>query len=114
MKIAIADMAGERRGDRRLAEVGFRLGNAFGKPRDRHADIGGPALRPRAQRQRGVVGVVPRLPQLGAVLLRGRPAKTGPAELAGDLLYQRDLLGGAVDSAVKFKEQRRRNLMIEL
>src|SRR5438067_7141671 len=44
MKIAVSDMPGQCRRNRRLREVALGLGDALGEPRDRHADIGRPAL----------------------------------------------------------------------
>ena len=42
--------------------------DAFGQPRDRHADIGGKGLRARPQAACRPIGVVPRLPEPGALL----------------------------------------------
>ena len=63
MEIAVADMADNRRDEPALGDVRLRLGDAFGEPRDRHADIGDEHLRAGTQRERRPVGVVPRLPQ---------------------------------------------------
>src|SRR3546814_10022814 len=83
------------------------LQDALGEPRDRHADVGGPALGARLHREVGEVGVVARLPQLGAVLLAGRPVEVGAAVVPGDLADQRRLLPGAGLGAVELEEQRR-------
>ena len=64
MEIAVADMADDRRDQAHLGDIGLGLGDAFGKPRDRHADIGRRPARAGPQRQRRPIGVVPRLPQL--------------------------------------------------
>ena len=48
-----------------------------------------PRLAAGPQRQRGVVGVVPRLPQPGAILGRRRPLEVGAAVLGGNLLHRR-------------------------
>src|SRR3712207_6975341 len=49
-------------------DVALRRLDAFGKPRDRHADIGRDRLRARAQALGGPIGIVARLPQPRAVL----------------------------------------------
>ncbi len=41
MEIAVADMAEDRRDQIELGDVALRFGDAFGQPRDRHADVGG-------------------------------------------------------------------------
>ena len=62
MKIAVPDMAHQSVGDGRAAKILLGLGYALGEPRDRHADIGCKPFGARAQRQCGVVRVMPRLP----------------------------------------------------
>ena len=52
VEIAVAGMADDRRDQPHLGNVGLGLGDAFGKPRDRHADIGRQALGAGPQRQR--------------------------------------------------------------
>src|SRR3546814_17352035 len=81
------------------------LQDALGEPRDRHADVGGPALGARLHREVGEVGGVARLPQLGAVLLAGRPGEVGAAVVPGDLADQRGLLPGAGPGAVALGER---------
>ena len=67
VEIAVADVADDGANHRGLREVLAGLGDAFGEPRDRHADIGrGQPFGP--QRQRGIIRVVPRLPEFGALL----------------------------------------------
>ena len=40
VEIAVADMADDRRDQLALGDVALGLGDAFGEPRDRHADVG--------------------------------------------------------------------------
>ena len=67
-------------------DVALGLGDALGEPRDRHADIGRdrPA-QPGRSASAAQIGVVARLPELGAVLRLGRPVERAAAELGGDL-----------------------------
>ena len=58
MEIAVADMADDRRGQKRACDVLLRFGDAFGQPRNRHADIGRPELRTLPQRLIGVDDVM--------------------------------------------------------
>ena len=48
VEIAVADMADDRRDQPARGDVALRLGHAFGKPRDRHADVGRNHLGARA------------------------------------------------------------------
>ena len=64
--------------------------------------------QPGPQRQAGVVGVVPRLPEPVALLRRGGPLEVLAAVLAGDLLRRLGLLRDARRRAVELDEQRRR------
>jgi hypothetical protein len=95
-------------------DVGLHRGDAFGQPRDRHADVGRPALGARPERQRGIEGVVAGLPQPVAILGLGRPQELAGAEAAGD---RRDLLGLLDDAplgAVELEEEGRLLGIIEL
>ena len=108
MEIAVADMADDRRDQPHLGDVGLGLGDAFGKPRDRHADIGRQPLGAGPQRQRRPVGVVPRLPQLRPLL--GDCWSTGTARRHIPRRSRRTslgLLGNAGVAAVEFDEQAR-------
>src|SRR3546814_7300903 len=91
VEVAVADVAVDRRQHAGGIDVLAGLQDALGEPRDRHADVGGPALGARLYREVGEVGVVARLPQLGAVLLAGRPVEVGAAVVPGDPADQRGL-----------------------
>ena len=54
MKIAVADMADDRRNELQPVEIGLGFHHAIGKPRDRHAGVGRKELdaRPKAARPR--------------------------------------------------------------
>ena len=82
------------------------LGHAFGEARDRHADVGRKRARPRLELQAGEVGVVPRFPELGTLLLLGRPLEVEPAVLARDVLHRFRLLDDRRGAAVKFEKER--------
>ena len=62
MKIAVADMAEDRRNQPMLGDVPLGLRDALAQSRDRHAHIGGKGLRPWPQAASRPIGVVPRLP----------------------------------------------------
>ena len=109
VEIAVADMTDDRRDQPALGDVALGLGDAFGQPRDRHADIGRDRLGARAQRQRR------------PSRRRAAPARAGcapPARVAhsngpppnsrGDLAEPLRLLGDARLGAVEFEEQHRR------
>ena len=96
VEVAVADVTDDRRDEPRRLDVGARLEHAVGEARDRHAGIGGERLLARAQRQRRVVRVVPRLPELRAILRLRRPLERAAAVLGGDRLHQLRLLAHAV------------------
>ena len=78
MEIAVADMADDGREKAGPLDVVARLGDASGKHGDRHADIGGDDLGAGAQTAHGPIGVMPRLPELGAILEALGPANAPP------------------------------------
>ena len=78
VEIAVADMADDRRERAGFGDVALRLDDAFGEPRDRHADVGGERSRAGPQRLARPVGVVARLPQPGAILRLASPSRTAP------------------------------------
>ena len=81
--------------------------DAFGQPRDRHADVGGEGRRARPQMASGPITVVARLPEPAAVLRLGRPVERPAAEVRDDVAEALRLLGNAGVAAVEFDEQRR-------
>ena len=80
MEIAVADMADDRAEQIALGDVALRFSHAFGEPRDRNADVARQRARAGAQGALRPIGVVPRLPQPGAVLGAGRPVERAAAE----------------------------------
>ncbi len=78
--------------------------HAFGEPRDRHADVGRHRARAGADLQAGEVRVVPRLPQLGALLRLGGPDEVLAAVLLGDGLHRLCLLDHRAVGAVELEE----------
>ena len=108
MEIAVADMADDRR------EQPARRGVALISPtHSASREIGthtsdDKRLSARAQPLRRPIGVVPRLPQPGAVLGARRPIERPAAELFGDLAEALRLLGDAGFGAVKLQKQHRR------
>src|SRR4029077_21266195 len=85
MKVAVADMADDRRQEPACGDVALGLDDAFGKPRYRHADVGRDNLRAWPQRLARQRGVMASLPQPRAVLLARRPVERPAAELARDI-----------------------------
>ena len=114
VEIAVADMAHDRRDQPALGDVALGRGHAFGEPRDRHADVGREHAGAGPQRPARPIGVVTRLPELGALLGLGRPVERAAAELGRDLAEPARLLGDAGVAAVEFDEQHRRLRQREL
>ncbi len=85
MKVAVADMTDDRRENAGSLNVGHGRGDAFGKPRDRHAGVGRDDLDAGAKRLRRPVGIVAGLPETGALLRLDRPLEGAAAALFGDL-----------------------------
>ena len=73
------------------------------------------ALRAGTQRQRGVVRVVPRSPQPGAILGPGYPGESRPRVVAGQLLHALGLIADfPFVVAVKLEEERWQLRIVEL
>src|SRR3546814_15885105 len=85
MEGAVADVADNGCQHAGRIDVLPRLQDPLGKPRDRYADVGRPALGARLHRPVGEVGVVARLPQLRTVLLPTPPFEICAAVLPRDL-----------------------------
>ncbi len=98
-------MADDRRQQVEALQVLLGFGDAVGQPRDRHADIGRHHAGARPQRLHRPIGVVPRLPQFGAVLGPRGPGELAAAAFPGDLVEILRLLGDLVLAAMKFEQQ---------
>ena len=107
MEIAIADMPEDGCDQVELGDLTLGGVDAFGQPRDRHADVGGEGRRARPQMASGPITVVARLPEPAAVLRLGRPVERPAAEVRDDVAEALRLLGNAGVAAVEFDEQRR-------
>ena len=107
MEIAVADMADDRRDEAALLDVLERLLDAIGEPRDRHAGVGGERPRAGPQRQLRPIGVVTRLPELGALLGLGRGGQRPAAMAGGDLAEAARLFGDALLGAVELDQEQR-------
>ena len=114
VEIAVAHMADDRCQEAAFVDVAAGFEDALGEARDRHADIGGHALRSRLERQAGVIGIVAGLPQAVAVFGLGRPLEFVGAEIAGDGLDNFDLFDDALFGTVEFEKQGRFERIIEL
>ena len=108
MEIAVADVTDDWREQAEPVEIVLGLGDAVGEPRDRHADVGRDHARAGPQRLDRPIGVVTRLPQLGAVLRLGGPRKIAAAAFFGDLAEIFRLLGDVGRGAMEFQQQERR------
>ena len=93
VEVAVADVPEQRHRHRHAGDIGGRGLDAFGQPRDRHADVGRNDASAGAQRLHRPIGVVPRLPQPGAVLRPGGPGEVAAAAFGCDLLEVLRLLG---------------------
>ena len=113
VKIAVADMADQRRRQAALLNVFLGLHDAIGKPRDRHADVGRPQAATRPQCLGRIGGVMAGLPELVAFFGVGGPAKGAAAEILGNLAEHFGLFLGARLGAVEFQEQGRLHRVIE-
>src|SRR3546814_14499382 len=107
MEVAVADVADNGCQHAGGIDVLARLQDALGKPRDRYADVGRPALSARLHRQVGEVGVVARLPQLRPILLPTTTFDICAAVLSRALTNQLSLLAAARLGAVEPPEPRR-------
>src|SRR6266536_1875125 len=85
MEIAVADMTDDRRQEIEPLQIVLGLGDAIGEPRNRHADIRCYHARAGTQRLHRPIGIVPGLPEFGAVLGPGGPGEIAAAALLGDL-----------------------------
>src|SRR5258707_541156 len=85
MEVALADMTDNRREQTHVRDIALRFFDAFGKTRDRHADVGGNAVRARTQGAHRPMRVMPRLPKPCAVLRLGRPFELSAAVLGCDV-----------------------------
>ena len=108
MEIAVADMADDRRQQIEALQIGLGFGDAIGQPRNRHADVGRHNAGAGTQRLHRPIGVVPRLPEPGAVLRLGGPGEIAAAAFVGDLAEILRLLGDLILAAVEFEQQQRR------
>src|ERR1700716_1289023 len=68
VEIAVANVADNRRQQIEALQIRFRFGHAISQPGNRHAHIGRHHARAGTQALDRPIGVVPRLPELGAVL----------------------------------------------
>ena len=83
VEVAVADVPDDRRDHAFAVELRARLEQAIGEARDRNAGVGGERLLAGRERQRGVVRVVPRLPEPRALLRLRRPLERAAAVLVG-------------------------------
>ena len=100
-------MADDGRDQAKLREVRLSRLDAFGQPRNRHADVCREGARARPHGVDRPIGVMPRLPQLRALLRVGRPGERPAAIAARNLGETLGLLGDALLGAVELDEQHR-------
>ena len=81
-----------------------RFGQAFGKPRHRHTDVGDHGAGARPQAQAGVERVIAGMPEPAALLGRLRPFETAPTVIGCDRLRRFGLFGNARFRAMEFEE----------
>src|ERR1700722_15243352 len=105
VKIAVADMADDRRDERALLDVVECLLDAIGEAGDRHAGVGGEWPRAGSQRQLRPIGVVTRLPELAAVLGLGGGSERAPAVARRDVAETARLFGNALLGAVELDQE---------
>src|SRR5208283_3717697 len=114
VKVAVSGMTNDRSLYKRRNQVLLSFGDAFGQPRNRHANIGRPELRALASRLIRIGSVMARSPKLAAIIRLGCPGKVGATMLKCDLLDRFRLLFYTALDAMEFEPQRRRDSQVEL
>src|SRR6185312_16199612 len=107
-KIAVTDMAYDRRQDAAFLDIALGFGDAFRQPRYRYADIGRDHRSSGAQREIRERRMMTRLPQARALLRLRGPRKRTTAEFRRDLAKALRLFGDRSLRAVEFEKQHRR------
>jgi hypothetical protein len=107
VEVAVADMAHDGSRYAATLKVLFGLKDALGKAADRHAYVRRPADRTGTQIYRRIIGFVPGLPELRALLGQVRPFELAAAIHAGDLASHGDLFLDVERRAVEFEGRRR-------
>ena len=115
VEIAVADMADDRRQQPALGDVALRLGDAFGQPRDRHADVGRRSCCAPGRSAKFDIAAWWRASHSRVRSSGSRgPVERPAAEFGRDLAEALGLLGDAGLGAVEFEEQHRRLRQAEL
>ena len=105
VEVAVTDVTDEWCQEAGLLEVGLRLLDALLEPRDRDADIRDEASRSRPERERGLVGLMPSLPE-AATFGRARGCLEGScSELPRDALDLRCLVAHLAVAAMELEEK---------
>ena len=86
MEVTVTRVAKDRPDDSARLDVLCGLVHDLGKPRDWYDRVGDDAARARAQRKRGVVRGVSRVPQLASLALAASPTEVGAAEVVATRL----------------------------
>ena len=94
------------RDETQALDIRLGLADAFGKARDRHANVGRQGLAARIEALDRPIAVVARLPDPAAILLALGPIEADGAFALGDLLEAGDLVAHRDLGAVKLQEQR--------
>ena len=114
VEVAVADMADDRAEDAVRRHVLLGRDHAFGKPRDRHADIGREGIFAGHHGLGRIERVMARLPQPVAVLLPFRPGERPAPNSSAIARNSSDLLRGTGLGAVELHEQVRLLREVEL
>src|ERR1700756_140457 len=104
MKVAVTNMADKSIWHQRTCEVPLGFAYAFCETRDRYADVRRPAFRSRSERQRRIIGVMTRPPQLRALFGCRRPSEISAAIFDSNRLHGFSLFGNSGRRPVKFEK----------
>ena len=107
-------MADHKVGDARSLGLGHGVEQGLCQLGDGHAGVGGDAATARARLHPGKVRVMPRGPQAGALLGRGRPFKCLAPVFGDDVLHRGNLLLHAGRRTVELHQKHRRFGQAEL
>ena len=113
VKVAIAHMPGNRRGQARGVDVLPRSGDHLHQARDRHDGVGPDRGEAGAQGLRRPVGVVPCLPEAGALGRLRRPGEARGGVLRCQGFHGASLLDDASGAAMEPEQKRRQRLQAD-
>ena len=104
VEISIADVANDRGNQSRFGYIALCLLNAIGKPRNRHADVGGQRSCARSQQIGRPIDIVTSLPKARTVLRPRRPFEGATAKLMRNFVKALRLFLNRCGATMKFQK----------